>query len=194
MRRSPAPRVPEESLRIGDWLRSYDRGHLAVTIGLGLYGVLMVFTPGEFRFMDWVDLAFHEAGHLFLTPFGRVMHFLGGTLGQLFWPLACGVYFWRRSQRFSAAVMVLWLGQNMFNIARYMKDAVLTELPLVGGGMHDWNWLFSRWHVLHRAQLFGNLVYAMGVLLVGLSIYGMWRFSRRAESADPPPVWSATSG
>ncbi|MGB1700228.1 MAG: hypothetical protein ACPHRO_09760, partial [Nannocystaceae bacterium] len=161
LQRPPDGRLPQRS-----WRESYDHGRLAVTVALGLYGVLMVFTPDEFRFMDWVDLVFHEAGHLFFTPLGRVMHFLGGTLGQLFWPIACGIYFWRRSQRFSSAVMVLWLGQNMFNIARYMKDAVLTELPLVGGGMHDWNWLLSRYHLLHRAQLFGNLVYALGVALV----------------------------
>ena len=77
--------------------------------------------------------------------------------------------------------MLLWLGQNFFNIARYQKDAVLTELPLVGGGMHDWNWLLTRFHALKYAQVLGNLTYAVGVAAVLAGIYGMVRFARRGD-------------
>lgn len=164
------------------WHEAFDRGRLVATAVLGGYALWTAATPDVFRFLDWVDLAFHEAGHLVLTPFGQVLHFLGGTLGQLFWPVACGVHFWRRGQRFSSAVMLLWLGQNFFNIARYQKDAVLTELPLVGGGMHDWNWLLTRFHALKYAQVLGNLTYAVGVAAVFAGIYGMVRFARRDQA------------
>ena len=38
--------------------------------------------------------------------------------------------------------------QNWFNIARYMADARRLELPLVGGGDHDWNTILTRWDLL----------------------------------------------
>ena len=42
----------------------------------------------EYHFLDGVNLAFHEAGHLFFAFFGQTLQFLGGTLGQLLFPLA----------------------------------------------------------------------------------------------------------
>ena len=43
--------------------------------------------------LDFVNLAFHEAGHLFLAPFGETLHYLGGTLGQLAVPFVLGGYY-----------------------------------------------------------------------------------------------------
>jgi len=53
----------------------------------------------EYHFIDGVNLLFHEAGHLFLGFFGRTVHFLGGTIGQLFFPVACAVHFIQSSPK-----------------------------------------------------------------------------------------------
>ena len=48
----------------------------------------------------------------------------------------------------SAAFALLWLFQNILNIARYVADARAQQLPLVGNGDHDWFNILSRWGAL----------------------------------------------
>ena len=38
-------------------------------------------------FLHLINLPFHEAGHIFFSPFGRFLQVLGGTLGQWLVPL-----------------------------------------------------------------------------------------------------------
>lgn len=100
-------------------------------------------------FLDFVNLAFHEAGHLFFRPFGSTLHYLGGTLGQLLVPaLLCGYFLLKQRHAFSAALCAWWVGESLVNVSRYMGDARSLELPLVGGGDHDWNELFYRFGLL----------------------------------------------
>ncbi len=101
-------------------------------------------------FLDLVNLAFHEAGHLFMTPLGSTLHYLGGTLGQLAVPSLLAGYFLLRppTRPSGAAFCTWWAGENLINISVYMKDARDLALPLVGGGDHDWNELFYRFGLL----------------------------------------------
>ena len=43
----------------------------------------------DYHFLDGINLLFHEAGHVFFGFMGQTVHFLGGTFGQLFFPIAC---------------------------------------------------------------------------------------------------------
>ncbi|MDJ0788604.1 MAG: hypothetical protein QNK05_17490 [Myxococcota bacterium] len=106
----------------------------------------------DYHFIDGVNLVFHEAGHLVFTPFGRTMHFLGGSIGQLFFPVALIVYFLREEKRFEAAICGLWAAESVMYIAWYMADAKAMAIPLVGGGIHDWNWLLSRYGGLESCE------------------------------------------
>lgn len=100
-------------------------------------------------FLDYVNLAFHEAGHLVFAPFGSTPGFLGGALGQLAVPALLVIYFLtRRHHPFAAALCAWWVGENLSNVAVYMADARSLALPLVGGGDHDWNELFYRFGLL----------------------------------------------
>ena len=124
--------------------------------------------------LDLVNLAFHEAGHLFLTPFGETMHFLGGTLGQLAVPAGLVVYFLVvRRQPFAAAVCAWWIGENLINIAVYMADARDLALPLVGGGHHDWNTLFYTFGLLGEESVrfvsSSTHIAGAGVMIAGLA-------------------------
>jgi len=52
------------------------------------------------------------------------------------------------------AAAMIWFFENWFKIARCMADARQLELPLAGGGDHDWNTIFERWGVLqHDTQI-----------------------------------------
>lgn len=125
-------------------------------------------------FLDRVDLIAHEAGHLLFGYFGEFMLVIGGTLGQLLVPAGIAAYFVTRREFYSAAVVSFWLGQNMFNISVYIKDAAAMELPLVsiGGGdsVHDWNWLLLKFNVLAWDQTIGNMTFGLGVLIVIASV------------------------
>ena len=122
---------------------------LALALLLVWWTLRLASTPSGACFLDLVNLAFHEAGHLFCTPFGSTVHYLGGTLGQLAVPVAVGLSFVvRRGQMPGAAFGCWWLGESLHNVSVYMADARELALPLVGGGDHDWNELFFRFGVL----------------------------------------------
>ena len=119
----------------------------ALSLALIAYAAWLV-SGYRYHFIDGANLLFHEAGHVIFGVFGRTMHFLGGTIGQLFFPAAFVVYFHRRRQTFEAAVCGVWFGESLMYAAKYIGDAEAQALPLVGGHIHDWHWLLSRWGVL----------------------------------------------
>ena len=104
---------------------------------LAAYGLIILSSPDQFRLIDNVDLAIHEAGHVFFNPFGEFIGFLGGTLLQLIVPVSFFGYFLHRGDRFAAAVLLWWVVPNCWNVSVYIKDARSQLLPLVGGGEHD---------------------------------------------------------
>ena len=158
------------------------RWRSVLTVVLGLYGWQLLRTPGQFRWLDSLDLAIHEAGHLVFAVGGEFLGLLGGTLAQVLLPLAFVVALWRQGDRHGATVPLWWLGQNCWNIATYVKDARAQELPLVGGGEHDWALLLEQFGVLHRDLAISRAVALVGVILYGLAIILGWR----ALAAVPP--------
>ncbi len=130
----------------------------------------------EWIFIDYINLAYHEAGHLFFSFGSETLQFLGGTLGQLMFPLGIGGVFLYRKEYFSVFIMLFWFFENGQNIARYMGDAVSMNLPLVGGGIHDWNWLFTEWDCLDHCELYARKVLTIGNTGMLLSISGALYF------------------
>ncbi len=118
-------------------------GFTAVVVALLVAG-----DPGWTPVLDSANLAFHEAGHLLYGVLGATAELYGGVLGQLTFPVVALVVFTLRRQPHAVAVAAVWLCQNLMNIARYMADARAQELPLVGGGEHDFLHIFTRWDAL----------------------------------------------
>ncbi|UCG85774.1 MAG: HEAT repeat domain-containing protein [Gemmatimonadota bacterium] len=141
-----------------------------MTAILAVYGVMILRDPAHFRMLDHVDLAIHEAGHVFFGPLGEFIGLLGGTLLQLMVPTAFLGYFLYHGNQHAASVLLWWVAQNLWNISVYIKDARSLELPLVGGGEHDWAHLLGELGLLHRDQTIGQTVYLAGVLLFTFSI------------------------
>ena len=128
--------------------------------------------------LDSANLAFHEAGHPLAGLLSARLAVYGGTLGQLAFPVAAGISFWRQRAQLSFAYAMLWLAENLFNISRYMADARTQSLPLVGGGEHDWAEIFGRWGVLQWDTGIAAMVRLAGWLLIGG--IGAWLAYRRA--------------
>jgi len=117
--------------------------------GLGLLLLLLFRSESGFVFLlDHANLLFHEAGHPLVGWFSSRLETYGGTIGQLVFPCVLAVSFWRKGQPLGVAAAAIWFFENWFNIARYMADARALELPLLGGGDHDWNTILTRWDLL----------------------------------------------
>ena len=162
----------------------------ALTLGLALYGLWCGTTPERFHWPDALDLPIHETGHLVFAWGGEVLAALGGTLFQLLLPLAFVVSFVRRGDRHAASVALWWVGQNCWNVARYVADARAQELPLVGGGEHDWAFLLETWGLLARDQAIARDVRLLGwILVVGSVWWGRRALAAAASRADTTPAF-----
>jgi hypothetical protein len=158
------------------------------SVALALYGVYLLAHIGEGSLLDGVDLGIHETGHLVFGPFGELIGFAGGTLFQLIMPALFVGYFVRRGDQHAASVALWWIGQNCANISIYAADARAQELPLVGGGEHDWAYMLGRFGWLSHDQGVGRAFHALAVLLMlGATLWGLAAAtsSRTMERAVP---------
>lgn len=157
----------------------------AITGALALYGAYALAHLGEGGLLDSVDLAIHETGHLVFAPFGELIGFAGGTLFQLLMPASFVAYFLRRGDRHAASVALWWVGQNFANVSVYAADARAQQLPLVGGGEHDWEYLLSAVGWMEHDQGVGRAFHALAVLtMAGATLWGFAAASSAAGSAS----------
>jgi len=158
-------------------------GRYGLTTLLALYGLRLLMNPEAGSLIDNIDLPIHETGHLVFRPFGELMQFLGGTLFQILMPASFVVYFARRQDRHAASVPLWWVGQNLWNISVYVRDARAQELPLVGGGDHDWAYLLGRFGWLRLDQVIAHYIWFAGCVIYVVAIGGgLLALSRRAET------------
>ena len=161
-------------------------GRAAVLLALlvwGLYLITRDVTNGEVgqSFMHNILLVIHEAGHVLLRPFGEFMTIAGGSLFQIFLPLAIGVAFLLKNRDpFGAAVCLWWTGISFVDLAPYIYDALDPQLILLGGhtgedGPHDWIYLFEQLGGLQHAHAWGRFARATGgQLAVGALGWAAW--------------------
>lgn len=130
-------------------------------------------------FMHLVNLPFHEAGHIFFRPLGRVLHSLGGSLGQVIMPLVCTlVLLIKTRDTFGTSIGFWWTGESILDMAPYINDARSMSLQLLGGntgasapyGFHDWNFVFSELDLLKYDHLIANIAEMTGKLFMILAM------------------------
>lgn len=143
-------------------------------------------------FMHLINTPFHEAGHVFFSPFGRVIHSLGGTLGQLLMPSVClAVLLLKTRDPFGASISLWWVGQNFIDIAPYINDARSLTLPLLGGntgndspyGFHDWEFILTELKLLRYDHLLANMSHKFGTLIMVTSyIWGAYILKKQYKN------------
>ncbi|TAL12747.1 MAG: zinc ribbon domain-containing protein [Nitrospirae bacterium] len=167
----------------------YFAGRAIVFLGLAVWGWRFITNTWQSSyvmesFMHHINLPFHEAGHFLFRPFGRFLHVLGGSLGQLLMPLVCLGTFLYQQNPFGGTVALWWFAQNLMDLAPYIGDARAGELPLLGGvtgseveDYHDWEyllkqlgWLYSDHKIAAGAYMAGRwlmvLAFAWGAVLL----------------------------
>jgi hypothetical protein len=157
----------------------------AQAIGVGLLSAVLGFfvvSSGWVPLLDSANLALHEAGHPIVGLFSTRLEPYGGTIFQLLFPALVMFHFRRRHHDAGVAIGVVWLGQNLHNVARYMADARAQEMPLVGGGHHDWAEIFSRWGLLQSDLGVARLTHALGWMLMVGAVVWMFRRARQAAA------------
>jgi len=158
------------------------------TIGLGLFFLLLFKSEAGFVFVvDHANLLFHEAGHPLIGFFSQRLEPYGGTIGQLVFPVVLAVSFWRKDQPLPLAAAAIWFFENWLNIARYMADARALQLPLVGGGDHDWNTILHQWDILIYDTRIAAAIRTIGWIgMLSASFWVLWRaYQDRNRAAEP---------
>ena len=136
-----------------------------------------ILRPAGWSFQGGVALIFHEAGHVLFLPFGQTLYLMGGSLFQVLLPAAlAGVFHWQ-GEGVSAAVMLLWVAQNLGNVSVYVGDAQDRLLPLLGDDLdsHDWWRLLGSWHALPLAPTLGRALWLLGVAVALLTVWVAYR-------------------
>ena len=145
-------------------------GKYAIISLMSLFFFYMVIKRNSWCFLDYINLPFHESGHIMFRLFGETVQFLGGTISQMMWPMILMVYFVRRKEWLSSSFCLFWFGENLLNISKYVADARMMALPLVGGGIHDWNFLLGKWGILHYDQAIAKTLFIIGAVIMTVSI------------------------
>lgn len=160
---------------------------VVTSVGFGvLFYLLKTDDDGFLSVVDHANLVFHEAGHVIFGILGRTLGLYGGTLGQLAIPLIVGAAFLLQREAVSLAIAGVWFFQNFLNIARYIADARVQLLPLVGGGDHDWANILSRWGALAADTRIAGVVTAAG--WIGMAAVWGWLVWRWAHSSEEEPA------
>jgi hypothetical protein len=141
--------------------------------------------------VDGFDLVIHEAGHPLLGLFGwRFLMSLGGTLGQLAFPVAAAAVFGARRQPASFAVALVWIGVNLVNVGTYAADGEARRLPLLAADAdgHDWWNMLGALGLRHQAPVIGGSIRALGWALEAAApgwVVARW-LGVRVGAATPP--------
>ena len=156
-------------------------GRAALIGGLFVFYLQWLREENYFSFLDYINLAFHEAGHVFLGFFGRFIMTLGGTLFQLLIPAAGLVHFLRQGANLGWQLCLFWTGQSLLNVSIYAADAIKQELPLVGGGTHDWTYLLTEVGLIAHPEAVGRAIFLIGSAIIFYSFYLIGRDAVRRE-------------
>ncbi|OGR63801.1 MAG: hypothetical protein A2X31_09315 [Elusimicrobia bacterium GWB2_63_22] len=157
-------------------------GRLVLIAALFLFYTRWLANDNYFSPLDYVNLAFHEAGHVFLGFFGRFISVLGGTLFQLLLPAVCLAHLARRGSNLGWQLCLFWTGQSLLNVSIYAGDAIKQALPLVGGGEHDWTYLLTELGLIAHTGAVAKFIFLCGSAVIFWSFY---LISRDAKTREP---------
>lgn len=169
-------------------------GFVVLLAGCGwLFLLLATDEDGFLQILDSFNLVIHEFGHPFFGTFGEWPMWWGGTWMQLLVPAVIAFAFWWQRSALSLAFVGVWFFENFLNISRYIADARAQELPLVGGGEHDWTTILAYHDLLLEDTAIAATVSKIGwigmIACVGFAAYA-WLAQRGATEPVPEPMLS----
>jgi hypothetical protein len=165
-----------------------------------IWGIKLFFSPIEEagnNILHYVNLPFHEAGHIFFRLFGEFPTVLGGSLLQLIMPMICVVVLLMKTRDpFGASMAFWWFGENFIDMAPYINDARRMELILLGGvtgkespGIHDWENILGTLGLLPYDHIFaqGAMCFGLICMLAACSWAGLLLFGELSVMKQRKP-------
>ncbi len=153
--------------------------YVAGIVACAYFGYFPFVQDRRVPLLGWVDLGFHELGHMLTYPFPDVVTALMGSVTQVAVPLGLAAYFvFRHKDRLGVALCLAWAGASAYDAAVYIADAPYQRLPLIGGD-HDWAFLLGprAFDALSSAGTIAAAVKGFGAVLVlaglGVAIAGL---------------------
>jgi hypothetical protein len=125
--------------------------------------------------MHLINLPVHETGHLLFRPFGQFMMVAGGSIFQVIMPLLFFGYFAWNRKPYSAAIVLLWVGESILDVYIYANDAVVQQLVLTSGftgsegSFHDWNYLLTETGLINSTPSIGRLIRFIGTAVAAIA-------------------------
>lgn len=132
---------------------------------------LWVATGGQSAFLlNYVDLGFHEFGHLLFAWAPGLIPALSGSVVQVAVPIGLAFYFLGRRESYAAALLFAWAATSAANVSVYSADAQSQTLALLGNGRHDWAWVFGT-----LGHMEWSVPFSVGVRWFGvaLAVFGL---------------------
>lgn len=139
---------------------------------LSIYFLWIAYDPMQGSFLDNVDLPIHETGHLIFRLLGQFMGIAGGSLFQVIFPAVFVGYFIWHEKYYSAAIVLLWVGQSLLNVYVYAADAVVMQLVLTSGftgsegSFHDWNYILTETGLIGSTRTIAGIIRMLGTLVI----------------------------
>jgi hypothetical protein len=166
------------------WHRTYQ---WVVAAAITLVLAWLTYTrEGWVPLLSYFDLGVHEFGHLLTMWAPDLIVWPAGSFLQVAAPLALGVYFLYRRDRFAVILMVAWAAESLHNVSVYAGDAQVMVLPLFGddgsGAGHDWHNILGRLDLLESTGDIARLI-QMGSVLLFTAALGLaaWWFVRARQ-------------
>ena len=161
-------------------------------------------TTKEYLFMLYFFLCnqslgiVHEAGHgiCYILNCPQFITALNGTLFQLFFPAFVAYYAKRKGHEVAAMAGVLILGFSLKYTAWYMSTAHIQRIVpasqsfLGKDGYHDFNYIFSRLHVLSYDGIISTATSVIATLLMVYALINVFwiAFFKQHEAVEESAV------
>lgn len=157
---------------IHDFLRSRDIFRLITVFFFAWYFISAALTQNSWHIIDSVNLVIHEAGHTIFFFLGEFFDIAAGSGFQVLVPIIFVFYFFLRAEFFSSSLLLFWVGESLVNVSVYVRDAVVMQLPLLGGDgtIHDWNYLLGRMELLSFTPLISLLIFVSGFVCMSVGV------------------------
>lgn len=139
--------------------------------------------------LDWFDLGVHEAGHLLAFPFPEIVMFMAGSFAQVAFPVVMAWYFgMRRRDPAAGGFCLVWAGTSAWDVSVYAADAVSQQLPLIGGGQHDWAFILGHYDALHLTAGVARGIEVAGAILALTGLVAVAFAISPSRAVRPVPV------
>jgi hypothetical protein len=137
-----------------------------IAVGVVLVGFLVTMVADvRVPLLAYVDLGFHELGHLLTYPLPDLLTAMAGSFLQVAVPFGLAVYFLLRGDEAASALCLGWAATSAYDAARYIADAPYERLELIGGD-HDWAFVLFELNLTDRAGTFATIVRVLAWLMI----------------------------